>query len=145
MPAYERAIRIDAPPAAVWAVMSDVEKWSDWTPTIVSIVKDSGGALAQGMTAHVTVKGRSVSVWGVTELVPERSFTWETAAGPGLRVAAGHTIVPVDGGSRVTLTMTAHGPAAPVVSWLVRRLTRSNVDIEAESLKRYLDQQAKET
>ena len=138
MARYERTIQIDAPPSAVWAVMANLERWPEWTPTILELLTD--GALGSGSTARVTPKGRREGVWRVTEFLPERSFTWETGAGPALRVVAGHVVEPADRGSRGTLTITPAGPAAPLVGWLVARMSKSNVDTEAESLKRRVEQ-----
>ena len=37
MAVFSTTIDIDAPPARVWQVMSDVERWHEWTPSITSI------------------------------------------------------------------------------------------------------------
>ena len=33
----ENTIHIEAPPAIVWAVTVDVERWPEWTPTVESV------------------------------------------------------------------------------------------------------------
>ena len=81
-------------------------------------------------------KGFPESVLTVTEFSAGRSFVWEGRGGVGLRIIASHVIEPADGGSRVTLSIIPAGLAAPFVGWLAARMSRSNVDTEAESLKR---------
>jgi carbon monoxide dehydrogenase subunit G len=144
MAAYERTIQIDAPPSAVWTVIADVERWPEWTPSILSVVRNEPGPFGLASTARVKPKGFPESVMRVTEFSSERSFTWEGTGGPGLRVAANHVIEPAAGGSRVTLSITPAGPAAPFVGWLVARMSKRNVDTEARSLKRRVEQLARE-
>ena len=40
---YSISVQIDAPPEQVWAVMSDVERWHEWTPTITSVRRTNAG------------------------------------------------------------------------------------------------------
>lgn len=75
---------IAAAPAHVWAAMSDVVRWHEWTASITS-VKLFGGRLEVGARAFVRQPGLPPAFWKVTHLVAGRSFTWESVA-PGLRV-----------------------------------------------------------
>ena len=145
MVGYERTIQIDAPLAAVWAVLADVERWPEWTPSILSVVRKEPGPLGLASTAKVKPKGFPESLLRVTEFSPGRSFMWEGSGGPGLRVILAHAVEPAaDRGSRVTLTISAAGPLAPFAGWLVARMSKRNVDTEAESLKRRVEQPAPE-
>ncbi len=45
-------IEIDAPPGAVWAVLSDTEQYPDWNP----FMRSMAGDLAAGNTLEVTLK-----------------------------------------------------------------------------------------
>lgn len=136
MARYDRVVQIAAPPAVVWSVLEDVEKWPQWTPSILSVVRESAGAFGLGSTAKVKPKGFPESVLTVTEFSPGRSFTREGKGGAGPRAILSHVIEPADGGSRVTLSMIPAGPAALLVGWLAARMSKSNVGTEAESLKR---------
>jgi carbon monoxide dehydrogenase subunit G len=144
MAKYERTVQIGAPPAAVWAVIADVERWPEWTPSILSVARKEPGPLGLASTASVRSKGFRESALRVTEFSPGCSFTWVGSGGPGLRVVLAHAVEPIGGGSRVTLTVSAAGPSAPLVGWLVARMSKRNVDTEAESLKQRVEQLARE-
>jgi len=138
MARYERTIDIAATPDAVWSVLCDVEKWPQWTPSILEVERLEQGTFAIGSTARVKPKGFPEAALTVTELTPGRSFTWEGKSA-GLRTIMKHVIVPVEGGARVTLSIIPEGPVAMLVGWFVARAARPNVDTEAESLKRRVE------
>jgi hypothetical protein len=139
---YRRSIEIAAPPDVVWAVMTDVERWPEWTPSIVRIERHGSGPLAVGATATVEPRGRPASTWTVTAVNEGRSFVWDTPAGPGLRVAAGHYIDRAEGGCRVTLAVEGEGIIGKLMSPIIRRVSKANVDTEAEGLKRRCEQRS---
>jgi hypothetical protein len=69
-------IEIDAPPAAVWAVLSDLDAYGEWNPFIRRI----GGDLREGATLDVRIEppgGRGMT-FAPTVLVarPERELRW---------------------------------------------------------------------
>ena len=143
MAGFERVIEIEAPPAVVWAILEDVEKWPTWTPSILSVVRQESGAFGVGSTAKVKAKSFPEGLLRVTEFSPERSFAWQGSSGPGFGVLLGHTIEPASGGSRVTLSITPAGPAAIFMGWLAARLSKPNINTEAESLKVCAEQMAR--
>lgn len=138
MAGYVRTIDIAATPDAVWSVLGDVEKWPQWTPSILKVERLEQGSFAIGSTARVKAKGFPEAPLTVTELTPGRSFTWEGKSA-GLRTVMSHTIEPVSGGSRVTLSVIPAGPLAMLVGWYMARAAKPNVDTEAESLKRHVE------
>lgn len=54
MQTIESAIEIQAPPERVWAVITDIEKWQDWSPTINA----SQGEAAVDSTVTITMIGK---------------------------------------------------------------------------------------
>jgi uncharacterized protein YndB with AHSA1/START domain len=115
---FSITVEIAAPPERVWAVMSDVERWSEWTPTVKRIQRLDGGPLAVGSRARIEQPRLPAAIWEVTELQEGRSFTWVTRS-PGVRVIAKHGVDPVGQGTRATLSVGFSGP----LGWLVARLT----------------------
>jgi uncharacterized membrane protein len=131
----ERSIDIEAPPDVVWRVMSDVEKWPEWTASMRRIERIGDGPLAKGSSARVAARGGPPAVWTVTELEKGRSFKWE-AKTSGTLAVANHVVEPAGEGSRVTLTLTINGGLAlALMSPLVSAIARRNVRQEAEGLK----------
>jgi carbon monoxide dehydrogenase subunit G len=131
---FETSIDIAAPPAVVWPIMADVERWPEWTATVTSARPVGGGALAVGQRVWVRQPKLPPAQWRVTEIAPGRGFTWVSGA-PGARVFARHTIAPAGSGSRVTLTIDYRGPIGALFGWLLRKINRSYLAIEAAGLK----------
>ena len=130
---FETTRHIDAPAESVWAVLSDVARWPEWTPTVDSVERLDPGPLRVGSRARIRQPRLPRALWEVTDLVPGRSFTWE-ATGPGLRTIGRHEVVPDDTGCTVRLGIEQTGPMAGVAARMWRRLTQRYVELEAESL-----------
>lgn len=69
-------IEIDAPPAAVWEVLTDLDAYEAWNPHVVA----ASGDLSLGSSLDITVRregvrDRSMTVT-VTELFPELHLVW---------------------------------------------------------------------
>ena len=130
---FETTRHLDAPPEPVWEVLSDVARWPEWTPTIDSVERLDDGPLRVGSRAVVRQPRLPKATWEVTELVPGRSFTWEST-GPGLRTIGRHRVGPDGAGSSVTLGIEQTGPMGAVAALVWRRLTQRYIELEAESL-----------
>ena len=100
---------IDAPPATVWALTTDVERWPELMPTVRTVTRLDEGPFGLGSTARIEQPGLRPAVWTVTEFEPGRRFAWSTRL-YGAQVLAGHTIEPAaGGGARNTLSLTLSG------------------------------------
>ncbi len=141
MPRWEHSIDIQATPDRVWEVMSDIERWPEWTPSVSSVKKLSDGPLAHGTRARVHAKGTPESTWTVSESLHSRSFTWGTKV-RGAATTAGHIIEPAPSGSRVTLSIQIGGIAAALLKPVLGRGIRENLRLEAEGLKRRSEEAA---
>lgn len=131
----QRSIDIDAPAATVWAVLTDVAHWPEWTESVSSVRRSRSGPLAVGEQVVVAQPRLPTLTYTITRVEDGRSFTWEA----GSAVARGvgeHVLTPrIAGGCTATLRLTQRGPAARLVGVLLDRMTRRYVRMEAEGLK----------
>jgi hypothetical protein len=128
------AIEISAPPDRVWAVMSDIEHWPEWTPSVTRVERLDRGSLAVGHRARIRQPRLLPAVWQVTALQPGRGFTWVTRS-PGLLATGGHWVEPTATGSRAQLTLRFEGILAGLVGRLFGALTTRYLALEARGLK----------
>ena len=135
-------IVIQAPPDRVWAAVRDIEHWSEWTPTVISVQPLDPGPFAVGTRAIVRQPKLFPARWQITELEEGRSFTWITR-GPGILVTARHSIEGVADGSRATLSLDFSGPLGPICARLTRGLNARYLALEALGLKRRAETDAR--
>ncbi len=131
---YATSVNIKAPLDRVWAVLTDVTKWPQWTESVTSV--EHTGDLRLGSEVTLKQPRLARAIWRVTELDPGRSFVWVSKS-PGVTTTAGHYLTPQgDGTVDVRFTITQSGPLAPLIALFARNLTRRYVDMEAYGLKR---------
>jgi uncharacterized membrane protein len=132
---FVRTVSIQAPPARVWQVMSDVEAWPSWTASVTSVELLDDGPLRVGSRARIRQPRLPVATWQVTELVPGSWFTW-VARGPGLRTTGRHEVGAAGDWSTATLTLDQQGLLGGFMGRLTRDLTERYLRLEADGLKR---------
>jgi uncharacterized membrane protein len=132
---FDDEIVIDVPAAEVWAIYSDVEHWPDWTASVSRVELVAGDRVAVGARARIEQPKLPKAEWEVSEVVPERSWTW-VATAPGVRSTAIHTVEPSGPATtRVHQTLIQNGPLGAIVGRLYGRLTRRYLAMEAQGLK----------
>jgi hypothetical protein len=135
MRTFSTRIDIAASPERVWAVMSDVEHWHEWTASISSIRRLDGRPFGRGSRVLIRQPRLPPNYSTVTDFEPPRSFTWVSRS-PGVVATARHVIEPIEDGSRVTLSIHFGGVLGWFVARLVAGLTERYIRMEAEGLKR---------
>ena len=128
-------VEIDASPERVWEVLTDVERWSEWTETVTSMRRLDDGPLQTGSRAKINQPKIPETEYVVTEFVPGQSFTW-VATGPGVTTTARHTLEALPGGgTRVRLAVEQAGLLGVVMGRFYRGMTDRYLANEAAGLK----------
>ncbi|MEU6642479.1 SRPBCC family protein [Saccharomonospora sp. NPDC046836] len=123
----------------VWAALTDVERWPDWSDSMTSVRRPDSGPFQVGSRARVKQPKLAAQVWQVTELTEGSGFTWE-ARSPGSAVIAGHSLDPGENGTTtLTLSLEQRGPLGAVLGVVLSGLTRRYVTMEADGLKRFVE------
>ena len=130
-----RSVDIDAPPERVWAVMVDVTRWPEWTPSVTQIRRLDAGPLAVGARARIHQPRLLPAVWEVSDFLEGRRFTWVTSS-PGVRVSASHVIEPTTDGSRVVLSLHFSGFLGRFIASWTSKLNSRYLALEADGIKK---------
>ena len=134
MTTFGIAIEIAAPRDRVWQVMSDVERWHEWTASIRSVKRLGGGAFAVGSRVLIRQPKLPPAFWKVASIEPGKSFTWISVS-PGFRAIGYHAVESIPGGSRATLSIEFQGIFGGVFARLTKGITERYLDFEAKGLK----------
>ncbi|MFM6848762.1 MAG: SRPBCC family protein [Terrabacter sp.] len=128
------SIDIDAPASRVWDILSDAERWPEWTASVRRVTLHDG-TLRVGAKATIDQPRIPTVPWTVTSLSPGQSFTWESGGGAAHTVAR-HVVEALGPDRcRVTLSVTQSGVIGSVVGRLYRGLTDRYLALEASGLK----------
>jgi carbon monoxide dehydrogenase subunit G len=145
---YSITTEIDAPPDVVYAVLIDVERWPEWTPTVTRVERlgDAGAPFALGTRVRIIQPKVPPAEWTVTAIEAGRGFRYVSRS-PGATVEANHWIEPVEAGerSRVTLSVTFDGFLGRLIGRMMRGLNERYIAQEAAGLKQRSEARARET
>ena len=130
-----KTIDIEAPPAVVWPVMEDGERWPEWTASVTSVRRLDKGPLRIGSRALIRQPRFPPAVWTVTTLEPGRRFVWKSGM-PGMWVYGDHSVAAIPTGTRATLKLSYDGVLARLMGRLTRGITNRYLEMEASGLKR---------
>jgi len=132
---FRKTIDIDAPPDVAWVVMSDGERWPEWTASVTSVRRLDKGPLRIGSRALIRQPRFPPAVWTVTTLEPGRRFVWKSGM-PGMWVYGDHSVEAIPSGTRATLKLSYDGLLARLMGRLTRGITNRYLDMEASGLKK---------
>ena len=136
MRTFEAALVIAASRTSIWAVLSDVMRWHEWTPTVTKIESLDSPQLAPGHRFKVLQPKLRPAVWTVTTCDNASRFVWQ-ARSLGLEMIADHLLEQLsDGTTRLVLRFSFSGVLGGVLAALMKDTVVRYLTIEAESLQR---------
>jgi hypothetical protein len=114
---HEYAAETTAVPAAVWAVLSDVDRWAEWDTSMEWVRLD--GPLEPGASVVMKPIGQDPITSTITVVDPIVRYADETVYGE-VTLRFSHTLHPTDeGGTRVVHRLEVDGPDAAAVGGMV--------------------------
>jgi uncharacterized protein YndB with AHSA1/START domain len=131
---FVTTIDIEAPPQRVFDVMSDIERWHEWTASISSITPVGDGRFAEGNSFMIRQPKFPPAMWKITNIEPGKAFTW-TSSAPGFRAVGTHSVGQSPTGSRATLLLQYHGLLGGVFGSMTKAITERYIGLEARGLK----------
>jgi len=131
---FESSVHIDATPARVYEVFSDVERWPEWTASISTVERLDDGSLKVGSKTRIKQPKLPVAVWEVTEIVEGSHFVW-VAKGPGVTTTGGHYVEPDGNGAKAISRIEQAGPGGWLIGVLTKGLTNRYLAMEGAGLK----------
>lgn len=135
MTIFEASCHVPSTPEQVWHCLSRVAAWPDWLPTVQEVLVLDGENLRVGHRFRLRQPRLRPTIWTVSEVLPWRSFSWQSRA-IGVTVTAGHHIEPLtDQSCRVRLRVAFRGPMARPAGWLAGTLTQDYLAQEAKALR----------
>lgn len=111
---------IDAPADAVWRILTDLEAWPQWGPTVAG-ADLHGERLTLGATGRVYTPLGIALPFEITEFEPGRRWVWSVAGVP----ATAHAVESDGAGCRASMAAPWWAPAyLPVLAIALRRIDR---------------------
>ncbi|TQK28850.1 SRPBCC family protein [Arthrobacter sp. SLBN-53] len=129
-PLLQAQIDIDAPPAKVWALISDLSRMPEWSPQTRKM-KLLGGMRVGAKTVNVNRRG--LQAWPTTSTItaiePERKLAFRVDLNG---TEWSYELEPIDGGTRVTESRRAPNGVKKVSTVLVNAMMGGVPSFEAE-------------
>ena len=130
------SLEIPAPPEAVWDVLVDVPRWTQWNPVVRQVVRFDEVAVGRRL-AYVLRMGPGIPVSFDVELqVVDRPYQlqWWSTKWWGVTGTRAFRLSPIEGGTRVEDVKTFESRVWPVAWMYPRGVVRSMSDGWLEAL-----------
>lgn len=105
---------IDAPPAAVWAVLTDASRMAGWNSTIESVQ----GTIAEGERIELVSTSAPDRVFRlrVSDMRPEAGMVWSDGFAPMFKGVRTYVLSPTAAGTRFSMTEVFSGLMLPMIA-----------------------------
>lgn len=136
---FEVEVEIAATPEKVWAALTDVVRWPEWTASVTKVELLGGEHLALESKVRIKQPRMPALVWKITEFDPDHSFSWQNTS-TGVTTIGSH-LIKASTNNRVVVTfgIRQSGILAPVIGILSSGRTRRYVKMEALGLEQHCE------
>lgn len=135
----EHRITVGAPPARIFGIYRQVERWHEWDPDTKSATLD--GPFEVGSRGRLTpTKGNAVPMV-VTEVQQDKCFTVESKI-PLFRMVFEHELKPNGKGTEVTHRVTFSGPLSFVLGPMLSKQLNVGLPVTLGRLKALAEAQS---
>lgn len=146
MAPVSESIQIARPPEDVFAYIADLSRHGEWQSQIQEIKVETEGPTRVGTRSREKRKAPGFpAVWATYEITAfdaPRSSTFRGIDGP-VRVVGTVTVVPAEGGSRVSLELDLVGHGfGKLFAPMARSQMRKQVPLDQQQLKERLESQS---
>lgn len=134
----EASSEIDAPPEAIWAVLTDLEHYGDWNPFTYHVESTLEIGTPVRLSVQLTDDWQTVSINTVTHVDAPHTLAWRTQLGAKFIMHSHRfqTLEPLgDGRTRYTTRETFRGPLVPVVMMASGEHVQRGFETVARTLK----------
>lgn len=129
-PLLQASINIDAPPAKVWALVSDFSRMPEWSPQC-RWMKQFGALRTGARTVNLNRRGRLFwpTTSTVVEIIPEQKLAFRVDLN---RTIWTYELEPHGEGTRVTESRHAENGVSAISSFAVKTAMGGNTSFEKE-------------
>jgi uncharacterized protein YndB with AHSA1/START domain len=113
MAEYGTSVETAAPAERVWKIWSDMSTWGEWNPNVSTM--DWNGGFADGTEGVMNTRAGQHHRMRLLDVVPGRSFAFETSVVPGTRFRFNCRVEPAGSMTRISQMVQVMGPLGPVV------------------------------
>lgn len=111
--------RIAAPAETVWNILTALEQWPKWGPTVTAAELAGAAPLHLGSCGQVRTPVGLPLPFEINEFEPGRMWAWKIAGVPATK----HGVEPASGGCRAWMSAPLWAPAyLPVLAVALRRI-----------------------
>lgn len=134
----EDKVDIQAAQELIWQVTIDVESWPQWSPAMKKIVRQDTGDFKAGSSALIKQLLLPETRWVVTELIPDKRFSWQARV-LGVEMVATHILIPGDSGVTSILRINMLGGMIWLIGPVFKKLVARALKEENWGLKNYCE------
>ena len=138
---YRTTFAVHAPPARLWEILTDFDRWAEWNPSVPSIAGEPRVGSTVTMTLAMPGRPSAKVKATLTEIVPEHRLVWDGTVGPRW-LFAGHREFLIESAADATASVTHIEEVSGLLFPLFRLIMGSAIQRHHDGLNDQLRQRA---